>query len=63
MRLSGREQPLWLQYVGGRSQLLAAESEESDNCLVFIAGRQSELRTQLEQGLAACLVGAATVCQ
>ncbi|MNO70603.1 putative metal chaperone YciC [compost metagenome] len=63
VHLSGRAEPLWLQYVGGRSQFLAAESEESDNCLVFIAVRQSELRAQLEQGLAACLVGAATVCQ
>ncbi|MBO3275354.1 CobW family GTP-binding protein [Pseudomonas schmalbachii] len=62
VHLSGRDEPLWLQYVGGRSQFLAAESEAGDNCLVFIAGRQSELRAQLEQGLAACLVGA-PVCQ
>lgn len=27
VRLSGRERPLWLQYVGGRSQFLAAQAE------------------------------------
>ncbi|MDF3931461.1 CobW family GTP-binding protein [Pseudomonas citronellolis] len=55
VQVSGRGQPLWLQYVGGRSQFLAAQAEEGDNCLVFIASANAGLREQLEAGLELCL--------
>ncbi|WP_435608202.1 CobW family GTP-binding protein [Pseudomonas knackmussii] len=55
IQVSGREQPLWLQYVGGRSQFLAAQAEEGDNCLVFIASANAHLRESLEAGLEQCL--------
>lgn len=57
IQLSGREQPLWLQYVGGRSQFLPAPAQEDDNCLVFIASANAGLREQLENSLATCLAG------
>lgn len=61
--LDDRDAPLWLQYVGGRSQFLPAGGEETDNCLVFIAGRDSDLRAKLEQGLNACLADASSITQ
>ncbi|XEG70132.1 GTP-binding protein [Pseudomonas sp. abacavir_1] len=55
VQVSGREQPLWLQYVGGRSQFLAAQAQEGDNCLVFIASAAAGLRERLEASLEQCL--------
>ncbi|MCP1645412.1 G3E family GTPase [Pseudomonas citronellolis] len=55
VQVSGREQPLWLQYVGGRSQFLAAQAEEGENCLVFIASADAGLRERLEASLEQCL--------
>ncbi|UXJ55284.1 CobW family GTP-binding protein [Pseudomonas citronellolis] len=55
VQVSGREQPLWLQYVGGRSQFLTAQAEEGENYLVFIASADAGLRERLEASLEQCL--------
>lgn len=55
IRLAGREESLWLQQVGGRSQFEAMRERAEGSQLVFIARQGFAGREALERGLRDCL--------